>query len=220
VVERDKQAAGPHAWAGQWQQRPAARAGNLFKRHWFEGHIIRAVPNDVERWVRHWDLAATRKTRNTASSEPARTAGVKIGRRLDGRFVVADCKAEMEEGAAIRRVIKVTAQTDGKQVEISLPQDPGQAGKVQAQDYVKLLAGYIVHAKPETGDKWSRAEPFAAQCEAGNVDLVEGEWNEEYIDELCGFPSGRFKDKVDASSGAFGKLTEDDGSTYTLANIR
>jgi predicted phage terminase large subunit-like protein len=89
-----------------------------------------------------------------------------------------------------------------------LPQDPGQAGKVQKSDFVAMLAGWNVRADPETGDKVTRAEPFSAQCEAGNVYIVKGAWNDAYLDELCGFPGGSFKDQVDASSGAFGRLVK------------
>jgi predicted phage terminase large subunit-like protein len=106
----------------------------------------------------------------------------------------------------VRRVIRATAEADAAAVMISLPQDPGQAGKVQAADFVTLLAGFNVRTAPETGDKITRAEPFSAQCEAGNVSLVRGAWNEAYLDELCQFPSGTFADQVDASSGAFGQL--------------
>ena len=69
-----------------------------------------------------------------------------------------------------------------------------------------MLAGFVARAEPETGDKVTRAEPFSVQCEAGNVLIVKGEWNEAYIDELCLFPGGQFKDQVDATSGAFGRL--------------
>ena len=51
-----------------------------------------------------------------------------------------------------------------------------------------------------------RAEPFAAQCEAGNVKLIRGSWTSAYMDELCAFPTGAFDDQVDASSGAFQKV--------------
>jgi predicted phage terminase large subunit-like protein len=145
-------------------------------------------------------LAATKKV--TA----ARTAGVKLGLAPDGSFIVGHVVKTQDEGQKVRTLIKGTAEIDGKDVMISLPQDPGQAGKVQAQDYVALLAGYIVKAEPETGDKATRAEPFSSQCEGGNVYLVQGEWNEDYLDELCLFPGGSFKDQVDASSGAFGRL--------------
>lgn len=201
VIERDRRAMTAYAVAGQWQQRPTPRDGGLFKRHWFEGRIVAAAPAGTI-WVRHWDLAASK--RKTA----ARTAGVKLGRAPDGRFIVGHVVATREEGNEVRKLIKATAELDGKDVEISLPQDPGQGGKTQAQDYVALLAGFVVHARPERGDgdKYQRAEPFAAQCEAGNVSLVRGEWNEGYLDEICAFPSGALKDQVDATSGAFARL--------------
>lgn len=199
VVERDKRIMGSYAAAGQFQQRPAPREGGMFKRAWFEGKFVAAAPVGT-RWVRHWDLAATR------GSDAARTAGVKIGKSPDGRFFVGHVVTTRDEGFAVRKLIKATAESDGREVEISLPQDPGQAGKAQAQDMIAMLAGFKARAAPETGDKATRAEPFSAQCEAGNVYLVKGEWHELYLDELCLFPGGRFKDQVDASSGAFSRL--------------
>ena len=209
-VENLKRDMGSYAYAGQYQQRPTAREGGLFKRAWFADKIIseNAIPAGV-RWVRHWDLAATKKL--TA----ARTAGLKLGRAPDGRFIVGHVITTQDEGNAVRNLIKATAQTDGVSVEISLPQDPGQAGKVQKADLISMLAGFVAHAEPETGDKVTRAEPFSAQCEAGNVSIVRGPWNDLYLDELCLFPGGAFKDQVDASSGAFGRLTAP-GSTGML----
>ncbi|OWV62572.1 terminase [Rhizobium sp. N122] len=198
-VERLKKSKGSYAWAGQYQQRPSPRDGGMFKREWFADKVIdKAQPGTV--WVRHWDLAAS-----TRSNSP-RTAGVKMGRQPDGTFVVGHSAKERADGHAVRLLISTTAEIDGKAVYISLPQDPGQAGKVQAQDYVKMLAGFTVKAEPESGDKIIRAEPYAAQCEAGNVFLLRGEWNADYLDELCSFPGADLKDQVDASSGAFGRL--------------
>ena len=59
-----------------------------------------------------------------------------------------------------------------------------------------------------TGSKDIRLDPFQAQCEAGNVYLVRGPWNEAFIEELCAIPNGRFRDQSDAAGGAFNKLTE------------
>ena len=97
----------------------------------------------------------------------------------------------------------MTAQADKakyKRVIERLPQDPGQAGKEQAQSYVKFLAGFLVKTIGESGSKESRAEPFAAQWQAGNVDVLIGEWNEMYFNQLESFPESKFKDMVDASS--------------------
>jgi predicted phage terminase large subunit-like protein len=201
VVDGFKADMGSYAFAGQYQQRPTPREGGLFKREWFADKFIRAdaVPLGTK-WVRHWDLAASKR------ASAARTAGVKIGRMPNGRFVVGDSIATRKDGAAVRDLIKATAYLDGAAVQISLPQDPGQAGKVQAQDFVAMLSGFNARAEPETGDKETRAEPFSAQCEAGNVSLVIGLWNEDYVNELCLFPGGALKDQVDASSGAFARL--------------
>jgi hypothetical protein len=64
----------------------------------------------------------------------------------------------------------------------------------------------VVYAERVTVDRATRAEPFAAQARAGNVKLVAGRRNGEYLGEVAKFPSGRLKDLVDASSGAFNKL--------------
>jgi predicted phage terminase large subunit-like protein len=87
-------------------------------------------------------------------------------------------------------------------------QEPGRGGKESAQATIRNLAGFNVEAKPSTGDKTVRAEAFAAQQGAGNVYLVKGDWNANYIEELCAFPSGKHDDQVDASSGAFNGLVK------------
>ena len=201
VVDRDKKVMGSYAVAGQFQQRPTVREGGLFKRRWFE--IVGAAPAGC-RWVRHWDLAATKQKLGV---DPPYTAGVLLGRHPEtGMFYVGNVEKFRDDGVEVRKTIRYIATDDGPSVIISLPQDPGQAGKVQVRDYVAMLAGDIVRAAPETGDKWTRAEPFAAQAEAGNVKIVRGKWNEDYLSELNDFPGGKHKDQVDASSGAFTTL--------------
>jgi len=79
VVERDKSVMGSFATAGQFQQRPTPREGGLFKRSWF--NFVREVPIGTI-FVRGWDFAAS------TEKGSAYTAGVKMGRYPDGRFVI------------------------------------------------------------------------------------------------------------------------------------
>lgn len=102
--------------------------------------------------------------------------------------------------------IKATAARDGKGVTVSLPQDPGQAGKAQVQYLVGELSGFTVRTSPETGDKATRAGPVASQCNVGNLLMVFGGWNRSLIDEMAAFPAGAKDDQVDALSRAFGHL--------------
>jgi len=87
-----------------------------------------------------------------------------------------------------------------------LPQDPGQAGKDQAQSFVRMLGGYTVSVALESGDKVTRAEPFSSQWLAGNVDVKVAAWNDEYFRQLENFPVGKLKDMVDASANAYLEL--------------
>ena len=190
---------GSYGTAGQLQQRPAPRGGGMFKREWFE--IIPAAPANCQ-WVRGWDLAAT------DSSEAAWTAGVLMGRTPEGGFVIADVCRIQGASAAVERLLRNTATQDGSGVRGSIPQDPGQAGKSQVIYLIRQLAGYPYRASPESGDKETRAQPLAAQAEVGNVKLVAGAWNREFLDEISTFPVGKWKDQVDAASRAFNELVK------------
>ena len=199
---------GSYASAGQLQQRPAPRGGGMFKREWFE--TVSAAPANC-RWVRGWDLAAT------AKETAAYTAGVLIGKAQDGRFYIADATRIQGSAADVERLIVNTAGQDGTSVKGSIPQDPGQAGKAQSQYLVRQLAGFDYRASTESGDKVTRADPLAAQAEGGNVLNLQDDWNRDFLDELTTFPSGKFKDQVDAATRAFNELLS--GSSYNLDNI-
>ena len=190
---------------GNWNIRPAA--GLFFKRSQIpDDGWLDKVPDDVKVWVRGWDLAATDESEG---GEPAYTAGVLIGKRKNGRYVVADVTNVRLGADGVRKHIKATSTVDKqkyKKVKVRLPQDPGQAGKSQALSFVKMLAGFSVVIERESGSKETRAEPFAAQWQAGNVEIVKGDWNEQYLNQLESFPESKFKDMVDASSSAFGEL--------------
>lgn len=199
---------------GNWKIRAAS--GLYFKRTQL-GEILERVPEDVIQWVRCWDLAATEKT---DKGDPAYTAGVLIGKRKNGRYIVADVVNKQMAAADVRQTIKLTAQADRaayKRVRIRLPKDPGQAGKEQAESYIKFLSGFDVTTVAETGSKEARAEPMAAQWQAGNFDLLYGPWNEEYLLQLENFPDSTFKDMVDASANGFAEI--ETRNVFNVANL-
>jgi predicted phage terminase large subunit-like protein len=193
---RRMESAAPYTFSGQYQQRPSPAEGGIFKPDQIP--TIDAMPAGYVDWVRGWDLAST--------TDGDWTAGVKIGRMADGRFIIADAVRVRvgpdERDAAILN----TASSDGKRVRISIPQDPGQAGKTQVLYLTRALAGYPVTSSPESGDKVTRAEPVAAQINIGNVMMMRGEWNKAFIGELRMFPNGVNDDQIDGLSRAFSHL--------------
>lgn len=179
--------------------------------------MVEKIPDDVVRWVRAWDLAATEDKKHIKPEDgPAYTAGVLIGKRKNGRFIIADVINRRMNSSDVRATVLNTARMDkakyGRKVRVRMNQDPGQAGKEQAENYIKMLSGFSVHIIPETGSKETRAEPLSAQwigpegAEEGYVDVLLAPWTESYIGQMESFPESRFKDVVDASSTGFLEL--------------
>ena len=195
-LEERKSVMYPPYWEALYQQNPIVAEGELLKPDRIQ--LVDALPASVTRWVRGWDLAST--------TDGDYTAGAKLGKLPDGRYVIADMvrlrRGPDERDAAIYN----TAALDGRETRISLPQDPGQAGKTQVLYLTRMLSGFRVKTSPESGDKVTRAEPFAAQVNVGNVLMLRGEWNKALIDELRMFPNGTHDDQVDALSRAFGEV--------------
>ena len=175
----------------------------MFKREWFE--IVGAAPTHSDR-CRYWDKAGTEGAGDYS-------AGVKLARDNDGVYYVEDVSRGQWSALSRERIMRQTAELDGEDVSIGLEQEPGSGGVESAQNSVRNLAGFYVHAERVTGEKATRAMPFAAQCEARNVKLVKGDWNAAYLDELCSFPFGAHDDQVDASSGAFMRLALPQGDS-------
>ncbi len=200
ALERKRVALGERTWAALYQQRPMVDGGNLFRSAAIE--TVEVMPAEL-RCVRAWDLAATTAD---GGRDPDWTVGLKIGRDGNGRFIVADIVRLRAGPLEVAEAIVATAQADGPGVTVGLPQDPGQAGKQQVAWLTARLAGFRVVSSVEAGAKIMRAQPVAAQVAAGNVVLLRGAWNREFIDEIAVFPLGRKDDQVDALSRGFAML--------------
>jgi predicted phage terminase large subunit-like protein len=184
---------------GNWKIRPAA--GLFFRREMFQ--VVDAAPEGGIS-VRYWDRAATEKTQDNS---PDWTAGVKMKRAENGLFYIEHVARMQASPHKVQQAINNYASQDGQACMIVLEQDPGQAGKAEINYLARSLAGFNVFAETVTQNKIARASPLSAQCEAGNVLLVRGTWNEAFLSELEAFPDGGNDDQVDAASGAFKRLS-------------
>lgn len=186
----------PRTWAALYQQRPSPLDGDLF--HPDQIKVLTVLPAGPINWVRGWDLAST--------TDGDYTVGVRIGKTQDNKLIISDV-VRLRKGPEERDACIInTAAIDGIQTKISIPQDPGQAGKTQVLYLTKSLIGYKVISSPESGDKITRAEPIAAQVNVGNVYIMHSDWNQAFISELRIFPNGTHDDQIDALSRAFSEL--------------
>ena len=197
---------------GNWDVRPTA--GMYFQRGWFE--IVKTLPAGWTKIIRYWDRAATKPSET--NKNPDWTAGVKLYCYPNGQCIIAHVARIRDTPLNVERFIKNTTIQDGRSVWVYVEEDPGQAGVADADNYVRLLAGYNVRKNRASGDKITRAMPVSAQSEGGNIKVLEGPWNDALFVELENFPpeesavgvkkaegeSDKGKDdQVDALSGAY-----------------
>lgn len=188
---------------GNWKAR--LNAGTLFRREWVT--FVEGVPREARR-IRYWDRAATEPSKQ--NPDPDWTVGVLMAFTADRLVWIEDVVRLRGTPGEVEKTILATAELDraayGLEVMVGIEQDPGSAGKSEAANYVKLLAGYDVRIFPATKDKATRFRPFSAQAEARNVRIKRGAWNAAYINILEAFPSKAHDDDVDATSGAYNAL--------------
>lgn len=196
-------ALGDRVWQAQYQQRPMPATGGMFAEQAWQ--FAPYAPELDVSWCRAWDLAATEAGGDY-------TAGALVGlHRPSGRVFVADIARGQWSPDQVRERLLACAAVDPPGCRVELPQDPGQAGKDQAQQLTRLLVGHNVGFRPVTGSKEVRAVGAAAQQAAGNVTLVEGPWNGAFVEEHSIFPRGGHDDQVDAFTTAFNWLVSSAG---------
>lgn len=190
---------GQYGYAGQVGQDPTPPGGGMFKVDHFQ--IMTTMPplQHVKASLRYWDKAATQ-------DGGAYTCGVKMSKLSNGQWLVEDVKRGRWGTNEREAIIKETAINDGRRVTVWVEQEPGSSGKDSADGTVRNLAGFVVKTERPTGDKTYRADPYSVQVNVGAVSLLSAEWNHKFIEEHRFFPYSTYKDQVDSSSGAFGKL--------------
>ncbi len=205
LIEREK------LLFGNWKIK--ASSGLVFKKEWFET-VDASAQKGVA--IRFWDRAATLATNG---KDPDFTVGCKIKKCERNLYWIEDVIRFRGTPATVEQRIVETAAKDGSDVWVGLSQDPGQAGVVDVSYLSRQLAGYKIKIIRETGSKTTRAQPVSSQAESGNVKMVRGAWNKDFLTELEAFPDSRHDDQVDSLSGGFGLFKELVRPVYRVRRI-
>lgn len=196
-VKQLKLQMGPYIAAGQLQQRPAPEGGGLFKRDWFQ--FVDAVPKNIIRKLRGWDTAGTEGAGDY-------TRGIKIEEDSDHNFYISSAVGGQLGPDGVDKLILSVAKQDGLDVAQREEKEGGASGKAVIAARSKLLRGHDYQGVQVSGSKIIRANPFRSQVEGQHVFIVRASWNDEYIKELCNFPTAGHDDYVDATSCAFNAI--------------
>lgn len=193
---------------GSWTAR--AEGASFFNRDWCQ--IVEYPPVNAMACVRSWDLAAS--VCSESNPDPDWTAGVKMSRDKFGVYYIEHVERFRKLTDGVLKSIIEVADMDGKSdCQVTIPRDSGSGGKTANSFYIRILAENFIAAKSVVisghSGKVQRFLPFCSLAESGNVKIVRGEWNDDYLTELEYFTGSRNQkdDQVDATSDAFNTLS-------------
>lgn len=200
----------PREFNALYQQRPTVEGGNIVKRDWFR------IIGNGEFWARHFrepihfylDTAYERKSRKKGvDNDPSGIlAACRIGNDI---YLVHASKAYMEMPELLRWLPEYM-QLNGGNDESRLCIEPKANGKSVAQMLKEISTLNVKYTATPTDSKEVRLRAVSPRIECGRVYMVEGEWNEDFLDEVCGFPAQPHDEYVDILGYAINDLYEDD----------
>lgn len=156
--------------------------------------------------VRSWDLASS--PISSASPNPDWTRGTLVSKDDAGLYTVEDVVSLRDRPHVVEQLILHTALSDKefyRNVVVSYPVDPGQAGIARANEMKRKLAEIGVECRLIRPHKAKRVRflPVSAIAEAGYLNIVKADWNEELfveMEEFSGLKSNERDDLIDTLS--------------------
>jgi predicted phage terminase large subunit-like protein len=169
---------------GNWKIRDDTGDG-LFNPDWWKfitpDAWLAMLPNvrQIGKWARGWDTAGGTSKGADFSS------GSLVGHLKDGRIIIANIVRDKWTPHQRNKQMRTTTIADSK-FGATCYWWKSRTPDVNTM-IVDALAGLSIQAVTEKGSKFERAKTLAAQSEAGNVHLVEADWNEAFIREASNF---------------------------------
>lgn len=192
VSLREQEARSPRTFAALYQQRPSIQGGNIVKRDWF-GHITPREFNALHRdepIVFFLDTAFTERTENDPTGV---IATCKVGNTL----YITHGRKVMMTFPDLLRFIPVYAREHGYTIKSTIRIEP-KANGISVIDQLKEVTRLNVTRTPSpTESKETRLNAASPSVECGRVVLVDGEWTEDFLSEVCGFPAKPHDEYVD-----------------------
>lgn len=195
---------------GQYQQRPVAAGGALFKIDRITMVEADEVPHGkISRYKRAWDRAATRQG---GCFTAGILCGIVEGENGGQEIYVIDVIRKQWDIAEVEAQLKVWATVDEARYgrakyETVIEEEGGSAGKHSAYETGRNTRGLRVRTVPTGGDpkriRWDNLRKSVYRYE---VHVVQAPWTQEFIRELATVPRSQFKDQVDSVSLAYNEL--------------
>lgn len=192
-LEKQKQRA-PREFNALYQQHPTIEGGNIVKRDWF-GVVTPdefATLHQKEPVHFYLDTAYEHKGKGVDNDPSGIIAACRI---VNDIYIVHGKKMYMEAPELLRFLPQYMSEYGNKQSRLCI--EPKASGKSVAQMLKHDTELNVMFTETPTDSKEVRLRAVSPKVECGRVYLVEGAWNEEFLNEVCGFPTQPHDEYVD-----------------------
>ena len=177
-------------WYATYEQKPRPESGEFFGSN--DIKIIPAAPEGLQ-WFRYEDLAIGK----SAKSDYNTSAAVAVD-ALANIYVrdMVRIRSFLEFKPVIKQVMLMEHRVTLFGVETNAFQELAFLDFINDKD----LVGVAIFPIVASDSKQSDARVVQARAKVGKLYFIEGDWNQEAIDEFVDFPGGSHDDQVDTIS--------------------
>ena len=211
VLEEAKTDLGSRGYAGQYMQSPTADGGNIIKADWFRRIPLADFHALRFREPMHFFLdTAYDERKKKTDNDPSGIIGVCMIR--NNIYIACAKKVWKSFPDLLKFLPDYLYANDYDSGQSTLRVEPKANGKSVVQQLEVSTSLNVTYTPTPKDPKDVRLHAVAPKVECGRVYIVEGEWNEEFIDEICGFPAKAHDEYVDLLGYAINFFTENTGT--------
>ena len=195
VLDEAKTDLGSRGYAGQYGQSPVAAGGNIIKEAWFK-HISQAEFRALRfHEPMHFFLdSAYDEQKAKSDNDPS---GIIATCKIGNNVYITNAKKVWKDFPDLITFLPEFLYANDYTGESSLRIEPKANGKSIVQVLEKETSLNVTETPTPKDSKSVRLHAVSPKIECGRCWLVEGDWNEEFIDEVCGFPNKAHDEYVD-----------------------
>ena len=213
---------GSYSFSSLYQCNPQIRGGNLFDVSKIQYHNnIADFPKT--KYYRVWDLAHTEK--QTQKTDPDWTSGTLLTytKKVENGILkwelwIKDVQRIRAKAPERDNFLRSVAEKDGQPVTAAVENSMDSKDAVSTMQNI-LNGKVVIRPINIREDKIARAGYIEPIFEGGNVHVLRGDWNLDWIKEVKEFPSGKHDDQVDNLTAGY-KLCCEGNNTIIISRTR
>lgn len=224
VLQEQKTALGTQMYAGQYDQTPFDKEGNIIKRDWFPITANQSLQQVVQQAQRQRGVHFYIDTAYTTNTKNDPTGVIAVCDDGNSLLIIDAVKVYLEFPELCKWLPNYVRQM-GYNHKSTVRIEPKANGLSLIQQLRRYTQLNIVAIDTPTTSKVERANAASPTLEAQRVKLMAGVWNAGYLDEMAGFPTAKHDEYVDITGYAVQdfnnrQLTYDNSDLEQLEIIR